>query len=495
MQTKQDILQWLDRNQSRFIEMADEIWANPEIAWHEFKASQLQADFLADEGFEVWSIADMPTAFVAEWGQGQPIIGFLGEYDALPGLSQKAQPTQEPVKDGAPGQGCGHNLLGTAGVAAALVIKNWLEATRTPGTVRYYGCPAEERLSAKSFMARAGVFNDLAVAFNFHPGTSNHVEKSSSVGLYSVRFQFHGRTAHAGSSPHLGRSALDAVELMNIGVNYLREHVLSNIRMHYVVTKGGEAPNIVPDRAEVWYYLRAYQPDELRDLIARVCKVAQGAALMTETEVEEIFDAACANVLSNHYLADLQYQILESLGPINFTAEEIAFAQQLNDQYPPAVFEDAIKHYRDKFKMPEEAIRKPLLAENPRPDDKDYVAGGSTDVGDASWCTPISMLWTTCFAMAVPGHSWGNTATSGMSIGHKGMMRAAEIMALAALECYTDPTHIQKAREEFARSTKGQPYKSMIPDEVAKPFIEVKPPVGNLAERYPPYPFYDSRRR
>jgi aminobenzoyl-glutamate utilization protein B len=207
MQTKDDLIQWLDDNKDTFIEMADEIWAAPEIAWHEFRSSQLQADFLADEDFTVWSIADMPTAFVAEWGEGNPIIGFIGEYDALPGLSQKVQVEPEPVEAGAPGHGCGHNLLGTGAVASTMAIKKWLEATGQPGTVRYYGCPAEERLSAKAFMARAGVFDDLDVAFNFHPGSSNNASKGSSVALYSFKFRFHGRTAHAGGSPHLGRSA------------------------------------------------------------------------------------------------------------------------------------------------------------------------------------------------------------------------------------------------------------------------------------------------
>jgi aminobenzoyl-glutamate utilization protein B len=495
MQTRQDLFEWLDENQQRFTNMADAIWEKPEVAWEEFFASQLQADFLNDEGFTVWSIADMPTSFVAEWGEGGPIIGFLGEYDALPGLSQKIQPTLEPVEKGAPGHGCGHNLLGTGAVASALVIKNWLEVTGTPGRVRYYGCPAEERLSAKAFMARAGVFDDLDVAFNFHPGSSNNASKGSSVALYSFKFQFHGRTSHAGGSPHLGRSALDAVELMNVGVNYLREHVLSNIRMHYVITKGGEAPNIVPDLAEVWYYLRAHQPDELTDLIERVRKVANGAALMTETRVEEIYDASCSNLLSNHTLADLQYKVIEELGAIDFTEEEIAFAEAIKDQYPKEMFEDSVKYMRDKYKLPEEAVRKPLLASHPRPDDKDEVGGGSTDVGDASWCTPLSMVWTTCFALAAPAHSWGIVATAGMSIGHKGMIYAAKIMAAAAMDCYTDPTHIEKAREEFQKSTKGQPYKSNIPENVEKALIDVESPPGNLTERYPECPFYDRDKR
>lgn len=496
MQTKQDVLQWLDDHQDRFIKMADDIWANPEIAWEEFFASRLQADFLADEGFKIWSIADIPTAFVAEWGEGRPVVGFAGEYDALPGLSQKCQTTPEPIKQHGAGQGCGHNLLGVGCLAPAVAIKRWLEATGTPGTVRYYGCPAEERGSAKTYMARAGAFDDLDVAFNYHPGSINMPGKSSSVGVYDARFRFHGRTSHAGGSPHLGRSALDAVELMNVGVNYLREHVLPSVRMHYVITKGGEAPNIVPDVAEVWYYLRAHLPDEHAELIQRVRKIAEGAALMTETRVEEIFGGACASVLNNHYLADLHYDAMNLIGPIHFTGEEVAFAEQINQVYPQELFEDAVKSMVQKFGLQEDAVRKPLIAENFPATDAAYVMGGSTDVGDLSWCVPVSMLRTACFPTAVPGHSWGNVATSGMSIGHKGMMHAAKIMALAAVDCFTDPAHIQKARDEFEKATKGRPYKAMIPMEVAKPpaVPDIRPP-DTLADRFPHFAQYNRDKR
>jgi aminobenzoyl-glutamate utilization protein B len=494
MRIKQDIIQWLEENRDRFIAIAEKIWATPEIAWEEYQSSQLQADFFADEGFTVWSIEDIPTAFVAEWGEGKPIIGFIGEYDALPGLSQKCQPTQEPLEPGAPGHGCGHNLLGTGAVGSATVIKNWLEATGTPGTVRYYGCPAEERGSAKTYMARAGAFDDLDVAFNYHPGSVNMAGKNSSVGVYDVRFRFYGRTAHAGGSPHLGRSALDAVELLNIGVNYLREHVLPSVRMHYVITKGGEAPNIVPDFAEVWYFLRAHLPDEHAELIERVRKIAQGAALMTETRFEEAFGGACSSMLNNHYLADLQYEAMKEIGPMVFTEEEVAFAQKINDEYPAEMFEDSIKSLVNNFHLPEDKIRHPIPPENFPPSGEGYVMGGSTDVGDVSWCTPVSMVTTTCFPMAAPGHSWGNVATGGMSIGHKGMLHAAKVMAVAAMDCYNNPEHIQKAREEFQQATKGRPYKAMIPEEITRPpFVDTTRP--GLAARYPQFPNYDRDRR
>jgi aminobenzoyl-glutamate utilization protein B len=496
MQSKQDLIQWLEDNQARFNKMADDIWANPEIAWEEFFAAELQAESLQKDGFNIYSFSDLPTAFVAEWGSGSPIIGFIGEYDALPGLSQKCQTTQDPLEDGGHGHGCGHNLLGTAGVASAVAIKKWLEATGTPGTVRYYGCPAEERGNAKTYMARAGSFDDLDVAFNFHPMSVNIAHKSSSVGVYDVKFRFYGRTSHAGGSPHLGRSALDAVELMNVGVNYLREHVLSNIRMHYVITAGGEAPNIVPDFAEVWYYLRAHLPEEHQDLIERVRKIAQGAAMMTETTTEEVFGGACSSVLSSHTLADLQYEAMKVIGPIQFTDEEKAFSETIGAEYPAEMFEDSIKALVKNYGLTDEQARNHLPAENFPPGGEGFVMGGSTDVGDLSWCTPVSMVTTACFPMAAPGHSWGNTSTSGMSIGHKGMIHAAKIMALAAMDCYTDPTHVEKAREEFKQSTKGEPYKAMIPDEIVRPpAVSDNLPSNNLVGRFPQFPQYDRDRR
>jgi aminobenzoyl-glutamate utilization protein B len=471
--TKQNIIQWLDDNQGRFIKISDAIWAHPEVAWKEFRSSKLQADFLEEEGFRItWDIADINTAFVAEWGTGRPIIGFIGEYDALAGLSQKNQPTQEPLIEGDPGHGCGHNLLGTGCMASAVAVKHWLDVNGLPGTVRYYGCPAEERVTGKTFMVRAGAFDDLDAAFNFHPGSMNMPGKGSAVGVYDLTFRFHGRTAHAGGSPHKGRSALDAVELMNIGVNYMREHVTEKVRMHYVITNGGDLPNVVPAEAEVWYFLRAPERGELDEIAERVRKIAQGAALMTETTVEEIFNGACSIVLNNHYLADLQYQAMESVGPIQFTEEERVYAQTINDAYPPENAQDPFKHLQvpQEWEARVEPLKgQPLLADNFPAWNQDHIGTGSTDVGDVSWVTPISMLSTACFATGAAGHSWGIVATSGMSIGHKGMMHAAKIMAVAAMDLYAAPEHLQRARQEFEAATRDHPYQTPLPDNVKPP--------------------------
>ena len=490
MKTQKDLIQWLDQQQSRFTKMADDIWATPEIAWQEYTSAKIQADFLAEEGFTIYSLADMPTAFIAEWGEGDPVIGFIGEYDALPGLSQKCQPTPDPLENGGAGHGCGHNLLGTGALASAVAIKHWLKSTGNPGVVRYYGCPAEEQGSGKAYMARAGAFDDLAVAFNFHPSSVNVAMKPPSVGVYDAKFRFYGRTSHAGGSPHLGRSALDAVELMNVGVNYLREHVKPDVRMHYVIRKGGEAPNIVPDLAEVWYFLRAPQADQLEDVVRRVKLVADGAAMMTETQVKPTISGGCANVLSNYYLADLQYAAMQEVGPIDFNAEEIAFAQAINDNFPAEMFEGAVSYLTTQYKMPEDIVRQPLISQNSPPSDEGLIEGGSTDVGDMSWCVPMSMLITSCVPTASPGHSWGDVAAGGMSIGHKGMMHAAKIMAVAAMDCFTDPVHIQKAREEFEKVTDKQPYKTLLHKDAVKPPVEFNPPENHLVERYPQYPDY-----
>jgi aminobenzoyl-glutamate utilization protein B len=478
-EAKQEVLQWLEDNKSMFIEMSDELWENPELPWREFKASRLQADFLEKEGFKVtWDIGGLNTAFLAEWGSGKPVLGFIGEYDALPGLSQKKQANKEAVVEGAPGHGCGHNMLGTGAVASAHAVKRWIESNDVQGTVRYYGCPAEEEGSGKVYMARAGAFDDLDAALNFHPSSMNSAGKGTCVGVNSIYFRFHGRTSHAGGSPHEGRSALDAVELMNVGVNYLREHVKDDVRMHYIITEGGKAPNIVPEEAEVYYFIRAGKPDYLEEVTERVRKVAQGAAMMTETTFDETYESGCAPMLSNHYLADLQYQALELIGPITYSEEEIAYAQKINDAFP-GTNSDYIERTIDYFKPSPDMIElldtyrdQPLMGGNFPALDANITATGSTDVGDLSQVTPVSMLETTCFTTGTPGHSWGNVATGGMSIGHKGMMHAAKAMALAAMDLFSDPKHLGEVRKEFERQTGSKKYQSQVPEDLTPPRYE-----------------------
>ena len=332
-------LKAVDQNAQVLTDLANKIWNHPEVAYDEVKACQWIAEVLRQQGFEVEvGYADLPTAIRATWGKGHPVVGFLGEYDALPGLSQKVSTEKEPVAPGAPGQGCGHNLLGVACLGGALGMKAELEERGLEGTVVYYGCPAEEALTGKTFMARNGAFTDLDVAIAWHGGSMNGVNVGNSNGLNSAIFHFHGITAHAGGDPHNGRSALDAVELMNVGANYLREHVTSDVRIHYVIKEGGTAPNIVPDNASVWYYVRAAGREAIEDTYRRLVLVAEGAAHMTETKLEIEFLGGCYNSLGNQVLAEVCHECMEAIQLPQWTPEELAFAEKLNlasPHHPP----------------------------------------------------------------------------------------------------------------------------------------------------------------
>jgi len=469
MFTKDDVIHWIEENRARFCALADALWENPELSYYEFASSKRQADFLEGEGFRItWDIAGMNTAFCAEWGEGEPVIGVAGEYDALRGLSQKRQAAPEPDVEGGAGHACGHNLLGTGGLAAALALKTFLQANRLACVVRYYGCPAEEDGGGKTFMARNGVFDDLDAAFNFHPFYVNFPSKGSVIGSRDVKFRFHGVSSHAGAAPHLGRAALDAVELMNVGVNYLREHVPADVRMHYVITHGGQAPNIVPHEAEVWYYIRAYQPETLDDVAARVEKIAQGAALMTETTLEVIFNAAMTCMLNNTCLADMQYENMQKIGAIHFNEEEIAFAEKINAMYPPETQSSLAAAYHIPFNN----IRgKALVGDNFAAFDEGKVMSFSTDVGDLSWKAPLSILYTACFPTSASLHTWGAAAAAGTSIGHKGMLHAAKIMALTAIDLFTDKQRLACVRSEFVAALAEHPYRSPVPESVQPPQI------------------------
>lgn len=467
MLNKTELIQWIEEHAEPYNVLAQRIWENPEIAYREFQASQWQAELLAREGFKItWDLAGMNTAFMAEWGEDGLLLGFAGEYDALPGLSQKNVPYKEAHEPGGAGHACGHNLLGAGTMLAAVAVKHWLEESGKKGRLRYYGCPAEESGSGKTFMARAGLFDDLDAALNYHPMMMNYASKGSVIGAADILFRFHGRTAHAGAAPHLGRSALDAVELMNVGVNYLREHVPGEVRMHYVITKGGEAPNIVPQFAEVWYYLRAHNPKILEDVLKRVQKIAEGAAMMTETRMEMVFNAASTNMLNNHTLADLQYENMQVVGAIQFSAEEIDFAEKVNAAFPPETIDALSKSYH----IPLSGLReKPLLGENFPSVDEGEVMMFSTDVGDLSWKVPLSILMTTCFPTCASLHTWAAAAAAGTSIGRKGMLHAAKIMALTAMDLYQDAGKMKQVRAEFEKAVAEQPYRCPIPEDVHPP--------------------------
>ncbi|GGG72313.1 amidohydrolase [Paenibacillus radicis (ex Gao et al. 2016)] len=465
---KNHLAAWLDEHKESFEELARQIWERPEIAYTESFASNLQIQTLRDAGFTIESgVGGVPTAFVAEYGSGKPVIGLLGEYDALPGLSQKVSAVKEAVTPNGPGHGCGHNLLGTAGVAAAIALKHGIDSEGLAGTIRYYGCPAEEVLSGKTFMARAGVFDGLDAALTWHPGTSNATWSTPTSALTSIQFNFEGKAAHAGAAPHLGRSALDAVELMNVGANYLREHVPDGSRIHYTITNGGEAPNIVPAEAGVWYYLRGANRAQVDELLERLLKIAQGAALMTETAVTWEIKAGAYGLNVNHALNQLLSDQHEQAGPLVFTEEDQRLAASL-----AATLEPAVRQLSERFRQEQGLEGTDLLPTafiNPRPV-AGRTGGGSTDVGDVSWITPVGQITTTCAPFGVQVHTWQATASFGSAIGLKGMQHAAKLLALAAYELLTDGgEQLRLARHEFTRSTEGKPYVPAIPPEVQAP--------------------------
>ncbi len=448
----------VEQNEKVLVDLAKKIWEHPETAYNEVKACEWTAEVLRNAGFEVEvGYADLPTAIKATWGKGQPIIGFLGEYDALPGMSQKVCTVKDPVEAGAPGQGCGHNLLGVACLGGALGMKAELEATGKEGTVVYYGCPAEEALTGKTFMARNGAFVDLDLALSWHGGSVTGMNNGSSNGLNSAIFHFHGVTAHAGGDPHNGRSALDAVELMDVGANYLREHVTSDVRIHYVIKEGGTAPNIVPDKASVWYYVRAMSREAIEDTYNRLVKVAEGAAHMTETKLEIEFLGGCYNTLNPVMLTTLTHDTMEEIAMPQWTQEELDFADTLNkksQQY------EAVKASGMLEKGPLCTFVTPVMNRD---------GYGSTDVGDVQHIVPCVQVMTATCNLAAPGHSWQITACAGMSIGEKGMIYGAKVLAATAMKMVDDPKLVEAAKAEFAESMKGKSYKCPIPKEIPIP--------------------------
>lgn len=464
MGLEETALSYLDANEDKLTELAKHIWEHPELGLQETRSSQLLADALEKAGFSVdVGVGQMPTAFVASWGEGKPVIGILGEYDALPSLSQKVSATREPIEEGAPGHGCGHNLLGVGSLGAALAVKEAMERDRIEGTIRYYGCPAEEILIGKIFMARAGAFDDLDAAISWHPSYANTVWSSSSLAMNSFKVDFHGIAAHAAAAPESGRSALKGVQLMDVGVNYLREHISEKARIHCVITDGGEAPNVVPPFARVWYYVRAPLRKQVEDIYSRMLDIAKGAALMSGTTFEVDFLTGAYDMLPNDRLGELLLEKLKLVGPPRFTEEEKDFAKQLQSTLPPDAVENALRSYG----LTREEVGDPLCEKIVEPFDKGEVLPASTDVGDVSHITPTAQITTCCQALGTPAHSWQNVASVGSTIGFKGMMLAAKAMALAVLDLQIEPGILKAARDEFEKEFKGKKYVSPLPEGVA----------------------------
>ena len=467
MGVQEKIQHYLDMEDEKLAYLAKAIWDHPEIGLQETFAANLLAEELAQAGFTIErGVGQMPTAFVASWGAGKPIIGLLGEYDALPGLSQQMATSIEPVQPGGPGHGCGHNLFGTACLGAVLALKEAMIEQQIPGTIRFYGCPAEETLVGKTFMAKAGVFDDLDAALAWHPGDTNMVWHGSSLAMNSFKVNFHGVAAHGAAAPHLGRSALDGVVLMDVGVNYLREHIIQEARIHSVITSGGQAPNVVPAYAQVWYFVRALGRAQVEEIYARMLDIAKGAALMSGTTYDIDFVTGCYEMLPNQVISDLMYAKMQEVAAMTFTEPEIAFAGELQKTFPAGSLDYS---YTMLKKATNGGFSKADLA-NPLwtqvlPHTSTVIAmPGSTEVADVSQITPTSQLTTCCWPFGTPPHSWQITASSGSQIGFKGMLFAAKALALTALDLLTKPDLLQAAQAEFATSTEGRRYISPLPD-------------------------------
>jgi aminobenzoyl-glutamate utilization protein B len=427
------MLQRIDARRDGYATVAKQIWGFAEVGYQEEKSSALLQQQLRAAGFQVKAgVADIPTAFVATFGSGKPVIGIVGEFDALPGLSQEAQTAaRHAIEDNAAGHGCGHNLLGTGALAAAVAVKEWLASSGHAGTLRYYGTPAEEGGSGKVYMVRAGLFSDVDAVVSWHPGDRNEASPTSSTANITGKFRFRGVAAHAAAAPDRGRSALDAVEAMDYMVNMMREHVPQETRIHYIITRGGAAPNVVPDFAEAYYYARSPNMRILDGVWERIVSAANGAALGTGTTMELEVTGAVYNVLPNEYLSGVMNRNLERVGGFAYTPEEAKFAEEIRKTLtdPPDV---AIGS--------QEAVR-PLRTGG--------VNSSSTDLADVSWTVPTVSMTAATFAPGVPAHSWQATACAGGTIGVKGMMVAAKSMALTTVDLFTDPAHIQKAKAEF----------------------------------------------
>ncbi len=470
MEMVNEIKKLVDAKKEAFLHAGDLVWEYAEIGFKEFQSAKALTDVLKAEGFAVEEgVAGIPTAFVASWGEGKPIIGLLGEYDALPALKHAAgDPVESSKIVSENGHGCGHNLLGAGALGAAVAVKDYMQAHGLKGTIRYYGCPGEEFGSGKMFMARAGLFDDLDAAFTWHGGAYNAITADHSLANLCAYFKFKGRTSHAAGSPHLGRSALDACELMNVGCNYLREHILPDERIHYAYTDvGGSAPNVVQDHACVFYYVRSPRLYQVLDLYERVKDVARGAALMTGTQLEIVLNDGLCDYVPNDTLSKLLYESFCEAGGPKFSEEEKALAAEFAKTFDPAAVADKARTLAAHF-GPEvaEKYKDQILVEDIFPyHASDMISSGSTDVGDVSYCAPTAQMNVSTWALCTTGHTWQVTAQSGSDIGRTGTVKAAEVLALASIKAMQNPELLEKAKEEWKKTTGGK-YVCPVTDDV-----------------------------
>ena len=452
--TKQDVFKSIDSKGDQYANVAHRIWEFAEVGYQEVKSSALLQETLTEAGFKIEKgVAGIPTSFVASYGSGKPVIAILAEFDALPGVSQDAVPEVKPVPGRTAGHACGHHLFGTASSAAAIAVKEWMIANKKTGTIRVYGTPTEEGGSGKVYMVRDGLFNDVDIVLHWHPGAINDARTSESLANKSGKFRFHGIASHAAGSPDRGRSALDGVEAMDNMVNMMREHVPSDTRIHYVITRGGEAPNVVPAFAEVYYYVRHPDKSQVISIWDRVVKAAEGAALGTETKMDFELTGGVYNLLANTILAKTMNDNLRLVGGYTLSDKEKEFAQKIQKTFtaPPRLEETNVIHEFGE--------------------DGDMM--GSTDVGDVSWVVPTTGLSTATWVPGTAAHSWQAVAAGGMSIGNKGMMMAAKTLAATAIDLFEQPALVQEAWKEFnSRRPQNFKYEALVGDR--KPALDYR---------------------
>ncbi|MDB5192855.1 MAG: amidohydrolase [Segetibacter sp.] len=444
---KEQGLQQIQSKYGDYKQKALQIWEYAEVGYQEVKSSALLQKTLSDQGFKVEAgVAGIPTAFVATYGSGKPVIGILAEFDALPGLAQEAVAEKKPIAGKVAGHACGHHLFGTASVAAGIEIKKLIETNNFKGTIKVYGCPAEEGGSGKVYMVRAGLFNDVDAVIHWHPDNQNAVTMTSALANSSAKFRFYGVSAHAAASPEKGRSSLDAVEAMDYMVNMMREHVPQETRIHYVITNGGKAPNVIPDFAEVYYYVRHPKKEVVKAIFERVVKAANGAATGTETKMDYETIGGTHDLLLNTTLAQVAQKNLERVGGVTYTNQEKEFARKLQ-----LTLGSTVPSIETSTSV------KPLQT---TPD----AGGGSTDVGDVSYAVPTVGIRTATWVAGTPAHSWQAVACGGTEIGTKGMMVAAKTMLLTAIDLYADPNLIKLAATEFKKNKGDYQYKALLGD-------------------------------
>ena len=451
---KRKVIDQVDSIEPVIEEMSIKLWDYAELALLETRSADLLVNVLDEAGFKIQTdVADMPTAFVATYGAGSPVIGILAEYDALPGVGNQVVPERKPRTDGiTSGQGCGHNLFGAASVGAAIALKELMETEDLKGTIKLFGTPAEETVVGKVYMAKAGVFDGLDAVLEWHPGETNEVRNQAGRAMNSFEVEFFGQAAHGSADPWNGRSALDAVEMMNYGVNMMREHVKPTARIHYVIPHAGDAPNVVPEYAKVWYYVRDINRTEVSKYYNRILKIAAGAALATETTHKVHLITGVYEYLLNRPLQEALQKNLELVGAPQFAEAEQEFARSLQ-----RITGKEEKGFNDKIKS--------------LPDEPGEVKGGSTDVADVSWIVPTAGFRVATAAEDVPWHSWATTACSGTRAGRKGAVVAAKVIATTGVDLLTQPTLVEEAKAFFLKATEGKPYQSPIPAD-QKPPIE-----------------------